>query len=51
MCLPEDEIKLLKEAVEILRLFEAATTEMSAEKFVSISKRFRNFQDPFSWLQ
>ena len=38
MCLSVEDLELIKKALEILRPFESATVEMSADKFVSVSK-------------
>lgn len=38
MCLSSLDVEQLKKAVEILKPFETATTEMSSENYVSISK-------------
>ena len=37
-CLNGDEFKVVKDAVALLEPFEEATTEISAEKFISLSK-------------
>ncbi|CAB4027116.1 zinc finger BED domain-containing 1-like [Paramuricea clavata] len=38
MCLSNEDIELIKKVLDLLRPFEVATVEMSAEKFVSVSK-------------
>lgn len=38
MCLLPENLELIKKAVNVLQSFEIATTEMSADKYVSISK-------------
>ena len=38
MCLLPENLELIKKAVNVLQPFEIATTEMSADKYVSISK-------------
>ena len=38
LCLSDDEVALIKQAVTLLQPFEAATREMSADKYVSLSK-------------
>ena len=38
LCLSDDEVALIKQAFTLLQLFEAATREMSADKYVSLSK-------------
>jgi hypothetical protein len=38
MCLSNEDIELIKKVLDLLWPFEVATVEMSAEKFVSVSK-------------
>jgi hypothetical protein len=38
MCLSNEDIELIKKDLDLLQPFEVATVEMSAEKFVSVSK-------------
>lgn len=38
LCLSDDEVVLIKQAVTLHQLFEAATRETSADKYVSLSK-------------
>lgn len=38
MCFTPNDLKLLKNALDVLRSFELATTETSGEKYVCISK-------------
>ena len=38
LCLTESEISTLREAIAILKPFEAATKEMSADQYISLSK-------------
>ena len=38
MCLTDEDLKLTKEVLDVLKPFEIATVEMSADKYVSISK-------------
>ena len=38
MCLTDEDMKLTKEVLDVLKPFEIATVEMSADKYVSVSK-------------
>lgn len=49
LCLSASDVKLLKAAVAVLEPFERATTPMSADQYVSISKLYP-LQDHFSIL-
>lgn len=37
-CVSQDELSKIKEAIVLLQPFEAATREMSSEKYISLSK-------------
>ena len=37
-CVSVEELELIKKAVEVLKLFESATVEISGRKFVTVSK-------------